>query len=90
MDLDDFLGPKPNVIDLRAENRWEAIEELIDHLVKEKRIAAEHREAIAKLSGNGSRRWARGSVLDWVASRVNRLGVGSCRCDWTVAERSSI
>jgi len=23
MDLNDFLGPKPIVIDLKAENRWE-------------------------------------------------------------------
>jgi hypothetical protein len=33
MDLNDFLGPKPIVIDLHAVNRWEAIDELIDHLV---------------------------------------------------------
>ena len=32
MDLNDFLGPKPIVIDLQAENRWEAIDELIDQL----------------------------------------------------------
>jgi len=25
MDLNDFLGPKPIVIDLHAQNRWEAI-----------------------------------------------------------------
>jgi mannitol/fructose-specific phosphotransferase system IIA component (Ntr-type) len=48
MDLDDLFGPDRTVVDLRAGNRWEAIEELIDHLVKEKRIASEHREAIAK------------------------------------------
>jgi hypothetical protein len=29
MDLNDFLGPEPIVIELRAENRWQAIDELI-------------------------------------------------------------
>jgi mannitol/fructose-specific phosphotransferase system IIA component (Ntr-type) len=46
MDLNDFLGPKPIVIDLRAENRWEAIDELINHLVANKKIKAEHKDAI--------------------------------------------
>lgn len=48
MDLKDFLGPKPIVIDLHAQNRWEAIDELIDHLVAHHKIKAEHREAIAE------------------------------------------
>jgi len=46
MNLDDFLGPKPTVIDLRAQTRWEAIDELIDHLVDDQKIKPEHREAI--------------------------------------------
>lgn len=46
MDLNDFLGPNPIVIDLRAENRWEAIDELINHLVVHKKIQLEHKEAI--------------------------------------------
>jgi fructose-specific phosphotransferase system IIA component len=48
MDLNDFLGPKPIVIDLHAENRWEAIDELIDQLVVHHKIKAEHRDAIAE------------------------------------------
>jgi mannitol/fructose-specific phosphotransferase system IIA component (Ntr-type) len=48
MDLNDFFGPNPNVIDLRAENRWEAIQELIDHLVANQKIKAEHKDAIAQ------------------------------------------
>ena len=48
MDLDDFLGPKPNVIDLHAENRWEAIDELLNHLVASHKIKSEHRDAIAE------------------------------------------
>jgi mannitol/fructose-specific phosphotransferase system IIA component (Ntr-type) len=48
MDLHDFLGPKPTVIDLRAENRWEAIDELIDQLVAERKLKAENRGAIAE------------------------------------------
>ena len=47
MDLDDLLGPKPTVIDLRAEDRWEAIDELINHLVSSQKIKPEHRKAIA-------------------------------------------
>jgi len=48
MDLEDFLGPNPKerVIDLRAEDRWEAIDELIAHLVSVQRIKAENRDAI--------------------------------------------
>jgi fructose-specific phosphotransferase system IIA component len=47
MDLDDFLGPKPIVVDLHAANRWEAIDELINHLVANDKIKSEHRDAIA-------------------------------------------
>ena len=46
MDLDDFLGPKPTVIDLRAADRWQAIDELIDHLVDNQKIKPEHRQVI--------------------------------------------
>jgi len=48
MDLNEFFGPKPIVIDLRAENRWEAIDELINHLVAIHKIKAEHRGAIVE------------------------------------------
>lgn len=48
MDLNDFLGPKPIVIDLRAENRWEAIDELINHLVVNHKIKSEHKAAISE------------------------------------------
>jgi len=48
MDLNDFLGPNPDVIELQADNRWEAIDELIDHLVANHKIKIEHRETIAE------------------------------------------
>jgi fructose-specific phosphotransferase system IIA component len=48
MDLNDFLGPEPIVIDLLAQNRWEAIDELINQLVAHHKIKAEHRDAIAE------------------------------------------
>jgi len=48
MDLDDLLGPKPSIIDLRAEDRWEAIDELVNHLAANHRIQAEHKDAIAE------------------------------------------
>jgi len=47
MGLNDFFGLKPIVIDLHAENRWEAIDELINHLVANHKIKTEHRDAIA-------------------------------------------
>ena len=46
MDLDDFLGPKPTAIDLRAKDRWEAIDELVAHLVAASKIKPDHRDAI--------------------------------------------
>jgi mannitol/fructose-specific phosphotransferase system IIA component (Ntr-type) len=46
MDLNDFLGPNPTVVDLKAENRWEAIDELVDKLVASQKIKPEHRDAI--------------------------------------------
>jgi mannitol/fructose-specific phosphotransferase system IIA component (Ntr-type) len=46
MDLDDFLGPKPNVVELRAKDRWGAIDELVSHLVAGNKIKPEHRNSI--------------------------------------------
>lgn len=48
MTLGDLLGPEPNIIDLRSETRWGAIDELIHHLMVTGRIAAEHRDEIAE------------------------------------------
>lgn len=48
MDLNDFLGPKPIIVDLHAKDRWAAIDELMDHLVANHKIKAEHRNAIAE------------------------------------------
>ena len=47
MDLSDYLGPKPIVVDLKAGNRWEAIDELINHLVAQHKLPVEHRNALA-------------------------------------------
>jgi nitrogen PTS system EIIA component len=47
MDLGDILSKEQIITDLRATNRWEAIDELINNLVATGRIKAEHREAIA-------------------------------------------
>jgi len=46
VDLNGFLGPGETPIDLKAEDRWAAIDELIDHLVASHKFKAEHREAI--------------------------------------------
>jgi mannitol/fructose-specific phosphotransferase system IIA component (Ntr-type) len=48
MDLDDLLGPKPSIIDLRAEDRWQAIDELVNHLAANHKIQTEHKEAVAE------------------------------------------
>src|SRR5438477_8726816 len=45
---DDFFGPGVNVIDLQAQDRWQAIEELINHLVDTHKIQSPHRDSIAK------------------------------------------
>jgi mannitol/fructose-specific phosphotransferase system IIA component (Ntr-type) len=46
MNLADILSPAQIIPELRATNRWEAIDELIDNLVTTGKIKAEHREAI--------------------------------------------
>lgn len=45
-DLNDFFGPNPIVIDLQAENRWQAIDELIGCLVTNGKIKPQDRDAI--------------------------------------------
>ena len=47
MTLCDILQKEQIVTDLKASNRWEAIDELINTLVECGKIRAEHREAIA-------------------------------------------
>ena len=49
MELADFLTKEQVVTDLKASDRWEAIEELIDLLVDKGRIKSEHREAIVSV-----------------------------------------
>jgi fructose-specific phosphotransferase system IIA component len=47
MELGDILNEQQIVTDLRATNRWEAIEELINNLVTTGKIKPENRDAIA-------------------------------------------
>jgi len=50
MDLDDLFGPNPSVFNLKAKDRWEAIDELVDHLVVVRKLNTEHKEgAIAAI-----------------------------------------
>jgi fructose-specific phosphotransferase system IIA component len=49
MNLADILSREQIIPDLQATNRWEAIDELIDNLVKTGRIKSENREAIASV-----------------------------------------
>ena len=48
MHVEDFFGPRPFVFELRAKDRWEAIDELIEHLAATERIQEEHKDAIAQ------------------------------------------
>jgi len=47
MNFDEFLGPKTTIVELRARSRWQAIDELLDHLVAVQKIKAEDKDAIA-------------------------------------------
>ena len=47
MDLGDILSKEQILTDLRATNRWEAIDELIKNLVETGKIKPEHQDAIA-------------------------------------------
>ncbi len=47
MDLGDILSREQILTDMRATNRWEAIDELIDNLVATGKIKPEHHDAIA-------------------------------------------
>lgn len=47
MNLGDILQKEQIITELRASNRWEAIDELIDNLVSTGRIKPEHRQSIA-------------------------------------------
>ena len=48
MDLGDILSPEQIKADLQAANRWEAIDELVEHLAATARIQREHKKAIAE------------------------------------------
>ncbi len=47
MNLADILTHEQILPDLQATNRWEAIDELINNLIKSGKIKPEHREAIS-------------------------------------------
>jgi len=49
MELADFLTKEQVVTDLKASDRWEAIEELIDLLVDSGQIKPDHRESIVSI-----------------------------------------
>ena len=46
MDLADILSPEVITPELKAANRWEAIEELVNNLVACAKIKPEHRDAV--------------------------------------------
>ena len=48
MNLNDFLGADPVNVELKAEDRWAAIDELMDHLVARQKIKPENRGAIVE------------------------------------------
>jgi mannitol/fructose-specific phosphotransferase system IIA component (Ntr-type) len=48
MDFDDYFGANINVVDLKAQDRWQAIEELVKHLLDTHKIQSQHRDSIAE------------------------------------------
>src|SRR6266542_3788458 len=49
MDLGDGLGTEQEWPEMKASNRWEAIDELIERLVQSSKLKPEHREAITNV-----------------------------------------
>jgi mannitol/fructose-specific phosphotransferase system IIA component (Ntr-type) len=47
MNVEDLFGPENILPELKAVNRWEVIDELIDNLVATHKIKPEHRDAVA-------------------------------------------
>jgi mannitol/fructose-specific phosphotransferase system IIA component (Ntr-type) len=45
---DDYFGPNVNVVDLQAQDRWQAIEELMSHLVDTHKLQPQDRDSIAE------------------------------------------
>ena len=45
---DGFFGPDVSVVDLKAQDRWQAIEELMSHLVDAHKVQSPHRDSIAE------------------------------------------
>jgi len=45
---DDFFGPGADIVDLQAQDRWQAIEELVSHLVTTRKIQSQHRDSLAE------------------------------------------
>src|SRR5581483_4596462 len=48
MDFDEYFGRNVDVIDLQAQDRWQAIEELLNRLVEIHWIQSQHRDSIAE------------------------------------------
>jgi len=45
---DDFFGPGVSVVDLKAQDRWQAIEELMSHLVDTHKVQSQNRDSIGE------------------------------------------
>ena len=45
---DDFFGPGVDIVDVHAQDRWQAIDELIGHLVTTRKLQSEHRDSLAE------------------------------------------
>src|SRR6266542_1184850 len=49
MELGDILGPEQIIPEMKAANRWEAIDELIGNLVATSKIKPEHLDAVSSV-----------------------------------------
>jgi mannitol/fructose-specific phosphotransferase system IIA component (Ntr-type) len=66
MNSDDLFGAKPDVVELKANDRWEAIDELIGHLVAASKIEVKHRSAVTEAIKSRERACSTG-IADGIA-----------------------
>ena len=64
MNLGDIVHKEQIITDLRASTRWEAIDEIIDHLITCEKLKPEHRNQIASV------------VKKWETSMSTGIGFG--------------
>ncbi len=98
MHLADILSPAQVIPEMRATDRWQAIDELVDQLVTAGRIAPEHRQDIAAVVKKREQSMSTGigfgvgiphAVSDRISEVVGVLGRSSKGMNFEAARRCS-